>query len=378
MIEHIEQMRQLLLDWFRTTRRQLPWRQTYDPYHIWLSEIMLQQTQMERGVVYFNRWIKRFPDIEAVAAAREQEILKYWEGLGYYARARNLHAAAKILVDRFAGTIPCDLETLRSLPGIGPYTAAAIASIACNQPVAVIDANVLRVYARLFDIAGPVKSRQTRRSIEELARQILPGDQARQFNQALMDFGGLLCTPKRPGCGHCPLNTLCLAVKRGTVAHRPVTQHGKRTILIEMATGLLESGGKVFIQQRLHDDIWGGLWEFPGGQLREGGEDPRDAVVREYREETGFAVTVCSEITTVVHFYTRYKVVLHCYGVHLESGERLQPAPVLTAAQDFRWLEPEKLVHYGFPAGHRKLLEHIAENCPELLYDPCLKEELSS
>jgi len=372
MVERKKHIQQLLLGWFRKTNRQLPWRKTYDPYHVWVSEIMLQQTQMERGVEYFTRWMKRFPDIQAVAVADEHEILKYWEGLGYYARARNLHAAAKILVDRYQGNIPCDLDELLALPGIGPYTAAAISSIACNTPVPVVDANVLRVYARLFDIEGVVKSGQSRRMIEQLAREMLPEGRARQFNQALMDFGGLTCTPRAPDCPNCPLESSCLARKRGTVADRPTLTNSKQTILIEMATGILESGGKLFIQQRINDDIWGGLWEFPGGQLEQG-EDPADAVVREYLEETGFHVTVCSEITTVIHYYTRYKVVLHCYWVALKDGQG-QPKPALTAAQDFRWLRPAKLDQYGFPAGHRKLLEFIAGSCPELLYASCLKE----
>lgn len=365
-------MQRVLLDWFRRTDRKLPWRKTYDPYHVWISEIMLQQTQMERGVQYFNRWLERFPNIAAVAEADEQEILKFWEGLGYYARARNLHAAAKILHDKYEDILPCAPEVLLSLPGIGPYTAAAISSIACNVDIPVIDANVLRVYARLFDIDSPIKTGAAKKSVEELAWQLLPKGQARPFNQALMDFGGMICLPRSPECNNCELQPYCLSFLRGTVHDRPVAVAGKKTILIEMATGVLEHEGKLFIQQRNPDDIWGGLWEFPGGRL-EPHETPADTVVREYLEETGFSVAVCREITTVIHFYTRYKVILHCFACSLKDANTSR-IPELTAAQGYRWVFPEELSRYGFPAGHRKLLEYIASDCPELLNDPCREE----
>ena len=277
MKEHIEQR---LLAWFRETKRDLPWRRTYDPYHVWISEIMLQQTQMDRGVEYFRRWIARFPDVAAVAAAGEQEILKLWEGLGYYARARNLHRAAKVMAVQHDSKIPCEYDVLLTLPGIGPYTAAAIASIACNQDIPVIDANVARIFARLFDLDEPAKGGSFRRKIERYAHELLPNGKARIFNQALMDLGGLVCTPKNPACNQCPVAGSCLALLRGSVADRPVTGSRQKTIVIEMVTGVLAHKGRLFIQQRLADDIWGGLWEFPGGRLEEG-ESPTEALVRE-------------------------------------------------------------------------------------------------
>ncbi len=367
MQETREQLQQKLIYWFRRTARPLPWRQTYNPYHVWISEVMLQQTQMERGVDYFNRWVERLPDVASVAAAEEQEILKLWEGLGYYARARNLHAAAKMLMERFDGIIPCDPLELQSLPGIGPYTSAAISSIACNTDIPVVDANVLRVYARLFDIDGPVKTGVARSQIERIASEMLPAGQARVFNQALMDFGGMICLPRNPKCSSCPLKDYCLSLLRRTVAERPFVESAKKTTLIEMATGILEVNGRIFIQQRQVDDIWGGLWEFPGGRI-EPGESPDSAVIREYFEETGYSVEICQKIITVTHFYTRYKVVLHCFSCRL-NGEPNDP--LLTAAQAFKWVLPRDINHFGFPAGHRKILEHIASHCPELLSDPC-------
>ena len=328
---------------------------------------MLQQTQMDRGIAYFQRWIARFPDLASVAAASEQEILKYWEGLGYYARARNLHRAAQIMVERHGGQVPCEYALLRSLPGIGPYTAAAIASIACGQDVPVVDANVARIIARLYDLAEPVKSKGCRMRIENLAGALLPAGRARSFNQAMMDLGGLVCTPKNPACGRCPVAESCLARLRGTVADRPVAAGRKETVLIEMATAILCHEGKVFIQQRLADDIWGGLWEFPGGRL-EDDEAAEDAVVREYREETGMNIAVCGRITAVTHFYTRYKVVLHCFSCRL-TDDRFTIR--LEAAQAYRWVFQEELAQYAFPAGHRKLLEHLAAVWDDFFIDPC-------
>ena len=367
MEEMSEIIRRRLLAWFRRTQRDLPWRRTYDPYHVWISEIMLQQTQMDRGVAYFQRWISRFPDLAAVAAATEQEILKYWEGLGYYARARNLHRAARLLMDRFDGQIPCDYSMLQSLPGIGPYTAAAIASIACGQDIPVVDANVARILARLYDLEQPVKTGSCRQQIDALAAALLPPGKARIFNQALMDLGGLICTPKNPDCRQCPLTEVCRARLRGTVADRPVPAQRREIILITKATAILSHEGRVFIQQRLADDIWGGLWEFPGGRL-EDGESPEEAVVREYREETGFEVEICRRITTVTHFYTRYKVVLHCFACRL-VGSNTEAR--LTAAQDCRWVTAGELADFGFPAGHRKLLDHLAVVRPDFFLDPC-------
>lgn len=367
MQDEIQSLQEKLINWFSLTKRKLPWRQTYDPYAVWISEIMLQQTQMERGVVYFNRWLERFPDVQSVAEASEQEILKLWEGLGYYARARNLHRAAKHIVNDHDGLLPCDPDLLKTLPGIGPYTAAAISSIACNTDIPVVDANVLRLFARLFDIDKPVKEAGTRKLIEELAWKILPKGHARRFNQALMDFGGLLCTPKTPQCIKCPVQEHCLAFRNGTVSERPVSVKRARTILIEMATGMLENEGLLFIQQRNNDDIWGGLWEFPGGTL-ETGETPEQAVVREYLEETGFSVSICRKLTTVTHFHTKYKVILHCFGCTLD-GDNLKPE--LTAAQQYKWIVPEDLDQYGFPAGHRKLFEYLAKKSPKAFSDPC-------
>lgn len=364
---HHSNIQRILLEWFRTTARDLPWRHTYDPYHIWISEIMLQQTQMERGIAYFTRWLERFPDVKSVAEATEQEILKFWEGLGYYSRARNLYSTARMIQQEYGGIVPCDPEILLKFPGIGNYTAAAISSIACNYDVAVIDANVSRVYARIFDIDVPVTSSQGQNWVKKIAWSMLPENKARQFNQAMMDFGGLICLPRAPKCDICPIADFCLANTYDRVGNRPVPKKKVATIHISMATGILIDKGKIFIQQRRADDIWGGLWEFPGGSVEQE-ESAEEAVVREYREETGLDIEVCSFITTVVHFYTRYKVTLHCFGVRpVGSVNKI----ILDGAAEYRWVATHELGQFGFPAGHRKVLEFIASTNPDLLKNPC-------
>jgi A/G-specific adenine glycosylase len=346
-----------LLRWFRKTKRDLPWRRTYQPYHIWISEILLQQTQMDRGVAYFLRWIKRFPDVTAVAEAKEQEILKYWEGLGYYARARNLHRAAKIMVAESGGEVVCDYDRLIRLPGIGPYTAAAIASVAGNHDIATIDANVNRVYARLFDIGESLKERKGRDRVTAIANTLLPQGRARAYNQAIMDFGGLVCTARSPHCGECPLCKTCLALKADTVSKRPLVSKPQQITVLHRVAGYIQHQGKIFIQQRRSDDLWGGLWEFPGGEAI--GTAVEQNLEQIILQSTGLCVEVEELLTTVVHQYTRYKNILSCYYCRLQDGDINAQ---LEGAVDYRWLAPEDFNQFAFPAGPRKILEYLRLN----------------
>lgn len=345
-----------LLDWFAPNRRDLPWRRTYTPYHVWISEIMLQQTQMERGVTYFERWIRRFPDVVSLAAASEDEVFKHWEGLGYYSRARNLHRAAVMVRDTHAGELPRTVDGLQELPGIGPYTARAIASIALEQDVCLVDANVERLLSRLYDIALPVKTRPAQQQIAALCDAALPSGQARDFNQALMEFGSLVCSPRTPSCSSCPLATWCSAKAAGVQLERPVTAPKPEIIHLTMATGVLIRDGRILTQKRQADDIWANLWEFPGG-LVESGETPEQAVVREFMEETALTVGNPRHIGIFRHAHTRYRVAMHAFHVNLLSD----PAQLtLTAAQEYRWARWSEIRTLAFPAGHRKLIEHLA------------------
>ena len=344
-----------ILAWFEENARKLPWRATYDPYHVWISEIMLQQTQMDRAVDYFNRWIVRFPDIASITTASEEEVLKFWEGLGYYSRARNIIRCANILLAEHKGKLPADHDLLLKLPGIGEYTAGALMSIAFNKEYPLVDANVERVFARLFNLAKPVKDKSTQAFIWLKAGELLPRAKAREFNQALMELGALICIARNPRCKICPIRTHCRAFRSGLVLQRPVLPVPPKTIYIEMATGILAHDGKILIQKRKAKGVWANLWEFPGGRL-EAGETPEMALVREYMEETELAVGNLKKITTVQHSYTIYRVTLHCYFCSLLDS-RFEP--VLHGAQEYRLVHPGELSDYALPAGHRKLIDYL-------------------
>ncbi len=344
-----------LLSWFAENQRDLPWRRTYDPYQIWISEIMLQQTQMDRVTIFFIRWMKEFPDLPTLANASEHKVLKCWEGLGYYSRARNILKAAKLLITNHQGKIPDSRKLLQSLPGIGPYTAGAIASISFNRDVPVVDANIERIFSRLFNIDLIPGSPEAKREYWQKAEDLLPKGESRNFNQALMELGALVCRPKQPNCSVCPVAAHCLALQYDLIPERPIPKKSTKTIPINMATGVLLHKGLIFIQQRLADDVWGALWEFPGGRMEEG-ETAEETVIREYLEETELVVRVDSKITTTIHHYTRYKVTLHCFLVSLEQSNS---DPVLHAAQEFHWLPFEQVDQYAFPAGHRKLIQFM-------------------
>ncbi|ETK09432.1 hypothetical protein T231_09640, partial [Tannerella sp. oral taxon BU063 isolate Cell 6/7/9] len=216
--------------WYDTHRRALPWRDTRDPYRIWISEVILQQTRVAQGMDYYHRFLERFPDVRALADASEQDVLRLWQGLGYYSRARNLHAAARDVRDRFAGRFPTDYAAVRSLSGIGDYTAAAIVSFATGAPYAVVDGNVLRVIGRLFAIDTPTDTSAGRHLYNDLARSLLPPDQAGTHNQAIMEFGALQCVPRNPDCSVCPLVARCAAHAAGTPERFPVKQHRTKTV----------------------------------------------------------------------------------------------------------------------------------------------------
>ena len=344
-----------LLNWFAANARDLPWRRTLDPYQVWISEIMLQQTQMDRAVVFFERFVARFPNVASLAAAGEDEVLKLWEGLGYYSRARNLMRAAQAIVREHGGVFPASHEAIRALPGVGPYTAGAVMSVAYNDPRPAVDANVERVFSRIFDVAEPVASPVAKRSILTAAWELLPPENARAFNQGLMELGALVCAPRRARCEDCPLTDYCLARARGTVDQRPVSSPKPEIIRIVMASGMLVHGGRVFVQKRKPDDVWPGLWEFPGGCLEQG-ETPEQALVREYEEETELRVRPTGKVGVVRYSYTRYRVTLHGYFCQVLPGQDPEQDFRLHEATDGRFARPEELAHLAFPSGHARFL----------------------
>lgn len=333
---------------------------------------MLQQTQMERGVAFFNSWMQKFPDLSTLAAADEETVLKAWEGLGYYSRAKNILRAARHLVANCQGRFPASSEELRTLPGIGPYTAAAIASTAFQENIACIDANVERVISRLFDLTTPVHQAAGRKCIHELAEKLLPQGRAGDHNQAMMELGALVCG-RVPQCPICPLATFCRAREAGTQGLRPIKEKKPEKTRLYVASGILWHAGRIFIQKRLADDVWGGLWEFPGGGI-ETDESPERAVVREFKEETGFAVRVSAKYGVYRHNYTSYLVTLHCFALEPASsplGRGIPedgPAPlILSAASQWRWVTPGELKNYAMPSVHRKIANELSAPVRKIL-----------
>jgi A/G-specific adenine glycosylase len=350
-------IRKNLLRWFRASRRDLPWRRHYRPYEVWISEVMLQQTQVKTVLPYYERWMARFPDIRSVAEAPEDTLLKHWEGLGYYSRARNIQKTAQILLRDYDGEVPAELSTLRKLPGIGPYTAAAILSLAFNQDHPVVDGNVKRVFARLHDMDKPVGDRESLRFIEESADRLLPRGEARDFNQALMELGAVVCTPRNPLCDDCPLAEECRSRLRGVVNERPVSAPRKTAVFTEVAVGLLVSRGRIFIQKRPPGGLMPLLWEFPGGKVKDG-ETPERALVREFMEELEIRITGLRKFGVIRHSYTSFRVTLHAFLCRLEDGRQ---RPVLRSAVDGRWVTPRELADYPFPAANQRLIRALPE-----------------
>ena len=358
--EHLAELQTALLQWFAQNQRSLPWRVNYTPYEVWISEVMLQQTQMERGVSYFKNWMRRFPDIASLAAASEEEVLRQWEGLGYYSRARHILTAARKIMSEHGGVFPSDLADIRALPGVGPYTAGAVASIAFGEKLPCVDANVERVVARIFDVDSPVKQEPAAGIIHRWALRLVPEGLAREHNQAMMELGALVCR-KKPLCASCPLAQFCISLHLGITDQRPVP--GKRATItpVKAVTGVLHCGSRVFVQKRPPAGVWGNLWEFPGGRV-EADESPEQASVREFMEETGFEVRVVQRHGIIRHGYTTYRLTLHCFGLELAVPPLADAPPLppqLTAATEYRWVSPQELNALAMPAAHRKLADRL-------------------
>ncbi len=340
-----------LLAWYDRAAADLPWRRSGDPYHIWLSEIMLQQTQVETVIPYYERFLAAFPTVEALAAAPLAAVLKLWEGLGYYSRARSLHRAARIVVSDLGGRLPTTADGLRQLPGIGPYTAGAVASIAFGQRVPVLDGNVIRVFARLTDLDADVSQPQVRADLWALAARWLPAERPGDYNQALMELGRTVCKPRAPLCESCPLQTHCRAYAAGTQASRPVKARRTPIPHYDVTAGLIwNASGRLLIAQRPLDGLLGGLWEFPGGK-REPGETLEDCLRRELREELAIEVEVGELFTVVRHAFTHFKITLHAFSCRYVSGP-----PQAIGARAWAWAAPEQLDAYTFGRADREVI----------------------
>lgn len=313
--DFVDTLRRRLFAFYNARSRDLPWRREADPYRVWVSEVMLQQTRVEAVIPYYERWMRRFPTLDALAEADVDDVLREWQGLGYYARARNLHRAARLVRERYHGQIPGDLEALRQLPGVGEYTAGAIASIAFGIPAPAIDGNVRRVFSRLLDDPDPAPA-ELRRVVAALVPEDRPGD----FNQALMELGATVCTPRSPECDRCPVAVLCRARANGTVAERPRPKRKRALPEDDVATAVLVSpSGRYLLVRRPEEGLLGGMWEFPGTAVR-AGEAPADAARRAAEEALAAAYDGCAVARAVSTGPTRKTALPHAVAVNKTLG----------------------------------------------------------
>jgi A/G-specific adenine glycosylase len=368
-----------LLDWFSTNARDLPWRRTRDPYAIWVSEIMLQQTQVKTVIPFWNRWLRELPTIEAAAKAPSEKIHKLWEGLGYYTRVRNLQKAAQQIVAQHrsgvsaerrklaeikkcgflpkAATFPETFEDVLALPGIGRYTAGAICSIAFNQPTAILDGNVIRVLTRIFGIAENPKEKQTNARLWQLAEELVLNSKLKiknsklccsHLNQSLMELGALVCTPRNPQCLICPVKTHCVAFAENRTAELP--NLGKR----EAATArtffafVIERGGKFLVQQRPAGIVNAHLWEFPNFEIN-GKKDAKEV----FESAFDFEAAKFEPLCIIKHAITRYRMTLEAFHVHLKNSPRKLPGV---------WLSPKEFDSLAFSSAHKKLASLAAKS----------------
>ncbi|HEY9878435.1 MAG TPA: A/G-specific adenine glycosylase [Leptolyngbyaceae cyanobacterium] len=345
-------LRQALLSWYKACGRDLPWRRSRDPYVIWISEIMLQQTQVKTVIPYFERWLTQFPTVDALAAAAQQSVLKAWEGLGYYARARNLHKAAQAVVQQYNSQFPSEMEDVLSLPGIGRTTAGGILSAAFNKPVPILDGNVKRVLSRLIALETPPN--QALNQLWVLSEAILDPNEPRDFNQALMDLGATLCTRHNPACLLCPWREHCQAYNLNVQSEIPMTEARGPLPHKQIGVAVIwNDQNQILIDRRRQEGLLGGLWEFPGGKI-EPEETVEACIEREIKEELGIAIAVEDRLITVEHAYTHFKVTLNVYHCRHLSGE---PQPI--ECDEVKWVTLDDIDQYPFPTANVKIIEAL-------------------
>jgi A/G-specific adenine glycosylase len=329
-----QNFRRRLLAWFRRHGRELPWRQVRDPYLVWISEIMLQQTQVATVIPYFARFVSAFPTIDHLAQASEEQVLRLWEGLGYYRRARQLHRAAREIVQRHDGQFPTEFDQVRSLPGIGRYTAGAILSIASDVRVPILEANTIRLFSRLIGYTDDPTSRAGQEILWQFAEEILPAKKPGEFNQALMDLGSLICTPRNPSCTTCPAAALCPTFATGRQTEIPALKKPKNYESTREACVAVWRRGKVLLRKCGDDERWSGLWDFPRFVLQSSPGIPqqlREGVKRLCRID----VIPGQQLTTIKHGVTRFRITLECYRAEWRQGASKQLA--------VQWIEPRQL-----------------------------------
>jgi len=350
-----------LLRWYDANARVLPWRSDPSLYRTWVSEVMLQQTQVETVVPYFERFLQRFPTLESLAKAEQAEVLQLWEGLGYYSRARNLHKAAQLVWQKHEGELPHTYTELRELPGVGSYIASAIASIAFQQPIPALDANCRRVYIRLLNLQMPLGTPDVEHTLWRYAQQLLPQERPGDFNQAVMELGERICKPKSPICERCPLQTTCLAFTQGTPSSLPKRQAKPPVPHYTVTAAVITQGEQVLIAQRPPNGLLGGLWEFPGGKLELQDANLEGCLKREIREELGLEIVVENDFGVYRHAYTHFRITLHAFLCTLLPG---QSASNLSHT---RWVLPAQLDEFAMGKVDRQIARRLQQSTLSLL-----------
>ena len=353
-VTEVRNLRRLLLAWFEEHKRNLPWRMQRNPYRVWVSEVMLQQTQVTTVIPYFERWMKQYPSVAALASAREADVLKAWEGLGYYSRARNLMRGANHVLTAHGGQFPDSVEELRRVPGIGRYTAGAIASIAFGHPAPVLDGNVMRVLCRVRDLAGDPRKAPLHEHLWSLAEQLATGADSGSLNESLMELGALVCTPKNPQCALCPLRRQCLALKCGSVEQRPEMARSKGATRREVHILLVRQGrSRVLVQEREPKSThWANLWAFPYVEITS--PDTRYAAARAWaKAQLGRDATNVTAVTEGKYAITRFRFEYTALALDVSVN------PKKKLPSGYAWVEHAQLHELAMPAPHRKLVKQI-------------------
>jgi len=346
----------ILVKWFPRKARPLPWRLDRKPYHVWVAEIMLQQTRVETVIPYYQRWMKKFPSLKKLAESDLQEILRVWEGLGYYSRARNLQKAAILIRQEHGGVIPSEASSLLKLPGIGRSTAGAIASISYDRDEPILDGNVKRVMARVFNYKNPINLARNENELWKQVEKINPRGHAGIFNQALMELGETICQPRNPRCADCPICKECQSFILGIQNLRPVRLRKAKTPHYEVVAAVFKERGRFLITQRPAGKLLAGLWEFPGGKV-EPGENLDQALQREIMEELAVKIEVNKEIGKYKHAYTHFSVLVHAFYCHRFYG-RFAPRE----AQQITWVKSAEFSHFPMGKVDRLIARQVAEN----------------
>lgn len=339
----------LLLDWFDKNKRDLPWRKTRDPYRIWISEVMLQQTQVGTVIPYYKRWLKSFPRVQALARAPLSRILKLWEGLGYYSRARNLHKTAKIVTKNWGGRFPSSKETLQRLPGIGRYTAGAIASIVFGKPEPILDGNVKRVLSRILALKEPLDKARGEKILWEASKRLVEAGMPRagDLNQSLMELGSLICLPENPNCSYCPVKKVCEAHRLGLEEEFPIKSKKERTRELKALALILWKGSRVLLQKQPLQGRWGGLWTFPQW-IQTNGEPEKKLIRKRAEKNLGVRLDGIKKRMEVRYGFTNYRVRLGVYEAKAIS-EKIRHV----------WIPPDRLIRFALPSPHRKIAREI-------------------